>query len=544
MDAGRMSAGRTSAGSRGAGWRAVALGIGLGAVMAAAPATAFLEDVCLPRRGGGDVLTYCVRPTCPGPDLPNRACPAQLLDFATVEPGRSLIHMDSTYFLAQALGYRADVAYWIAAYDEVADYTQYVPIDQCGVQAANADAIAAGTTQQTVPNSGAAYISARFNGFQRTNLATDGPLDHYIVSFSPNGEGTDVHGAGGVQAIYPLYYPRPGYPEHIDDVYQKTLADLRQWAMMPSSEPGRLCTVGLTVETAGGVECLTGAMIEGAVPILQPAIAGIPLNVPAGPKVLDSTTTDDGTVTYYDQLAAWLEDPARTSGSLWLDAEPGPVPVQLARLGLYLHALQDSASHATYCGDDAPSPPGGGDSGTYMYLDADGDVQVSYGDSCATGPHLASHVQETGTGAEALPLRVYTALDITLDELIAFGNRVALHQPGWIVNPELLPPDVVGGENGQGMSADELSAELVGEIVSGVPYTRGEKYVSGIVTLPLQEVDAVDRLQAMNRALGEYGATLAARASRPGSLVPLVPMPGNSFDPNDRSVCWVPDGGS
>lgn len=511
----------------------------VGAVALAPPAEAFLEDLCLPRPGsGGEALAYCVRPTCPGPDDPNRACPAQLLDFATVRPGRSMIHMDSTYFLAQALGYRADVAYWIAAYDEVADYTQYVPIDQCGVQAANADAIAAATTNETAPNSGAGYITARFNGFQRTNLNTDGPLDHYIVSFSPNGEGTDVHGAGGVQAVYPFYYPRPGYPVHVDDVYQKTLADLRQWGMTPSDEPGRLCAVGLYA--ADGTSCLDGATINGAVPIIQRSAAGIPLAVPTGPKVLDYQTTDDGAaVTYYDQLGAWLDDPARTTGTLWLAPTPEPVPVQLARLGLYLHAIQDSASHATYCGDDAPSPPGGSDPGTYMFVDDAGDVQLSFGSSCATGPHLASHVQETGTGDEPLPLRVYTALDLTLDELIVFGNRVAAPR-GWIANPGLLPPDTVGGENAQGMSADQLSAELVGTLVEGEPYTRGETYASAVVTLPLQEVDTVDRLAAMNRALADYSATLRARSPRPEGFVPLQNLPGNAADPADTSVCWTP----
>ena len=511
----------------------------VGAAAFAPRAAAFLEDLCLPRPGsGGEALASCVRPTCPGPDDPNRACPAQLLDFATVRPGRSMIHMDSTYFLAQALGYRADVAYWIAAYNEVADYTQYVPIDQCGVQAANEDAIAADTTQQTAPNSGAGYITARFNGFQRTNVNTDGPLDHYIVSFSPNGEGTDVHGAGGVQALYPFYYPRPGYPVHIDDVYQKTLADLRQWAMAPSDEPGRLCAAGLYA--ADGTTCLDGATITGAVPIIQQSAAGIPLNVPTGPKVLDYEATSDGTeVTYYDQLGAWLGDPARTTGTLWLAPTPTPVPVQLARLGLYLHAIQDSASHATYCGDDAPSPPGGPDPGTYMALDDVGDVQLSFGSSCATGPHLAGHVQETGTGDAPLPLRVHTALDLTLDELIVFGNRVAAAR-GWIVNPELLPPDVVGGENAQGMSADELSAELVGTIVEGEPYTRGETYASGIVTLPLQLVDTVDRLGSMNRALADYSETLRMRSARPEDFVPLRNLPGNAADPADTSVCWTP----
>src|SRR6185503_11113290 len=185
-------------------------------------ANAFLEDLCQSRGSGPQTLGFCVRPVCPSAFGPNRACPAQLYDFATIKPGRSMIHADSTYFIAQALGYRADVAYWIAAYDEVTDYGQYLPIDQCGVQA-------------SAQNSGRNFISAAFNGFVRTNANTDGPLDHYVVSFSPNGQGTDVHGAGGVQALYPLHYPQPGYPANIDDTYQKTLANLRQWGMLASA---------------------------------------------------------------------------------------------------------------------------------------------------------------------------------------------------------------------------------------------------------------------------------------------------------------------
>jgi hypothetical protein len=171
---------------------------------------------------------------------------------------------------------------------------------------------------------------------------------------------------------------------------------------------------------------------------------------------------------------------------------------------------------------------------------ADGNVSLSFGSSCATGPHLASHVQETGTGSNPLPLRVYTALNITLDELIEFGNHVARHQPGWIINPELLPPDVIGGRNAQGKSAADLKAQLVGTIVSGTPYSRGEVYQSGIVTLPLQQTDALDRLHAMNRALSDYSETLKRQSPQPQGFVPFVHLPGNSGDPNDTSVCWKP----
>jgi hypothetical protein len=486
-----------------------------------AVANAFLEDICLPRRPGQEALSWCVRPDCPPPFSANRACPVQVVDFATVKPGRSTIHADSTYFIAQALGFRADVAYWIAAYDEVTDYGQYLPIDQCGVQA-------------SAQNSGKSYISAAFNGFVRTNTNTDGPLDHYVVSFSPNGQGTDVHGAGGVEALYPLHYPQPGYPVHIDDTYQKTLANMRAWALSPSREPGLLCTVGLTA--SNGRDCASGMNITGTVPLIMKSDKGIKLNVPAGKKVLNYDTTTSSSV-YYEQLGPYLDDKQKTTGTLWKDPAPLPVPVQVARIGLFLHVLQDTSSHATYCGDDAPSPPGGSDRGTYMFNSGTA-VQVSFGDSCASSPHLASHVQETGTGDSPLPLRDYVALNNTVDELINFGNEVAKKQAGWIVNPELLPPNVVGGKNAQGFSAADVKASLVGKIVSGTAYSNAEVYASGVVTRPLQQVKALDRLHALNRALGDYSETLRKQSRRPPAFVALEPMPGNSFDPTNTSVCW------
>src|SRR3954469_161009 len=386
-------------------------------------ASAFFEDLCLPRRDAQGKLTWCLNPTCVQPPAPNTACPAQVAEFATVMPGRSMIHADSTYFIALALGYRSDVAYWIAAYNEVTDYAQYVPIDQCGNQAANDNAIQNKTTGATAPNTGRNYITAYFNGFQRTNTSTDGPLDHYTVSFSPNGQGTDVHGAGGVQALYPLHYPTPGYPVHIDDTYQKTLANFRGWAMLPSDVAGVLCTVGLTgpsgnhcIGARGTLAGVGRGMITGVVPMVMPqnvpANAKPPANPPgaisvaAGPKVLNIDA--NGTTTSYTQLKSWLDDKTRTTGTLWKSPVPTPVPLQLARIGIYLHVLQDTSSHSTYCGDDAPTPPGGGDPGTFMYRTGN-QVKLSFGNSCVTGPHLAGHLQETGTGKLPLPLRDYVA---------------------------------------------------------------------------------------------------------------------------------------
>ncbi|MFP5247506.1 MAG: hypothetical protein ACLGH0_12505 [Thermoanaerobaculia bacterium] len=500
---------------------------------------AFFEDLCIPRQGPNGTVSWCLTPTCPNPPQPNRACPEQVAQFVNVMPGRSMIHADSTYFIALALGYRADVAYWIAAYNEVTDYAQYVPIDQCGYQAANLNSIQNQKTLQTKPNSGRDYITAYFNGFQRTNLNTDGPLDHYVVFFSPSGQGTDVHGAGGASALYPLYYPRPGYPEHIDDTYQKTLANFRQWAMNRATTPGLLCTVGLL--DSSGTRCLTGAMITGSVPGIMPqqvtqtpAVPGIPISVATGPKVLNVDASNNATP--YTELQSWLDDPKRTTGKLWKSPKPGSVPIQIARIGIYLHTLQDTSSHSTYCGDDPPSPPGGGDYGTYMYM-ADGNVNLSFGNSCATGPHLAGHLQETGTGDASLPLRVYVALNNTVDELIVFGNEVAKHQDGWIANLELLPPNLKE-KNAQGQNATDLKSTLVGTIVQGQAYSGAEVYKSGVVTLPLQQTNSEDRLHRMNAALAKYGDEVRARSANPAAFAKFEHMPGNSADPRDKSVCW------
>jgi hypothetical protein len=97
---------------------------------------------------------------------------------------------------------------------------------------------------------------------------------------------------------------------------------------------------------------------------------------------------------------------------------------------------------------------------------------------------------------------------------------------------------VTGGKNGQGQSAADLKNALVGTIVQGKAYSRAEVYQSGIVTLPLQQTQTQARLNAMNQALASYSATVAAKSANPSKFVSFQSLPGNSADPNDKSVCW------
>jgi len=507
----------------------IGLGPCLFSILVAAPTLshAFFEDICISAKT--KKIVACVEATADCNKTPSagKACPVQLAQavkqIAVPVPSRSMIHSDATYFLAQALGYRADVAYWIVAYNEVADYTRYAPIDQCGVQASST-------------NSGKNYITATFNGFQRTNNTTDGPLYHYVLPFSPNGAGTDVHGASGIQAVYPFHYPAPGYPVHIDDTYEGTLYNLRQWAMQPSDDPGLLCAAGLTTPNGSsnfsGNACQTGVAVNGKVPFITKAPAGVTVQFNSGPKILDNSQGDVS----YVELGPWLRDKSRTTGVLWQDPSAPPVPVQLARIGLYIHSMQDTASHATYCGDDAPSPPGGADVGSYMALSGS-NLKLVFGATCATAPHIAGHAEETASGNSPLPLRDFSALNMTINELIVFGNTVAKAN-GWIANPDLLPPDVVGGKNAQGQSAADLQATLVGTITQGTEWSRGEVYKSGLATQPLQTLDALGRLHAMNAALMSYSDNVKKQYSDPSRFAAFQPMPGNSSNPKDTSVCF------
>jgi hypothetical protein len=127
-------------------------------------------------------------------------------------------------------------------------------------------------------------------------------------------------------------------------------------------------------------------------------------------------------------------------------------------------------------------------------------------------------------------------VNATLEELVVFGNVVAKPQ-GWIVNPELLPPSL-GDKNQRGQSATDLENLLVGTIVEGRAWTRGEVYRSGVVTLPLQQIKPLDRLHAMNAALTSYSDTVRMHSANAAQFSALELMPGNASDPGDTSVCF------
>src|SRR5262249_36790632 len=145
----------------------LALGFALPpALFAAAPARAFTEDVCYPSGGGIVECTPLPAACMPvGTDTP--ACrTAAAITFVTSNnkypDARSTVHVDASYILAQAVGFSATDAYWIAAYSEATDRGSFEPRDETGAVVG-----------------GGSLATATINGLVRTDFASGGVLIHF-----------------------------------------------------------------------------------------------------------------------------------------------------------------------------------------------------------------------------------------------------------------------------------------------------------------------------------------------------------------------------
>lgn len=345
---------------------------GLAVSAAAGQALAFAEDVCHPKDGGAMVDCLPLPAACqPVPEAGNPCLSAAVAEYAalTLKYGvvRSTIHADVTHLLAQAAGFKADDAYWIAAYAEVPDYGVFEPTDMNGA-----------------PVGEGAYRTAELSGFVRTDLGTGGFLFHFV----PAGAG-----GGPIDGLHPA----------LDDaVGEGMLVHLRTWAKAATGTSRPVCVAGLTVASgagdyATGASCYPGATVSGKVALFGPT--AYPFSLESGPQV--------------------IQDPKGGPEVTWeaFDAVVGGGAERIsdARLGLYLHVLADRISHHR-CSDAADVA--GPEPGAALTIDMSGA-------ECTQGPHVLRHVWETGVDFAKLGAADRTteaALAAVYDELVVFAG--------------------------------------------------------------------------------------------------------------------------
>lgn len=356
----------------------------------ATSAAAFTEDICYPDDGG---ITECtpLPAVCVPPPNESDACKtAAALEFATTNStygdARSTVHVDATYILAQAVGFTATDAYWIAAYSEATDRGSFEPRDEAG------NLVGSGTLK-----------TASVPGLQRTDFDTGGVLIHFSAPRNASAPEA-VPGIDGLD------------PDPTDASTEIILAHLRAWAMAGSGPSHPDCAGGLTNasdagDNATGTTCYSSggapATISGAVTLFDgtrftepPDAAILDFSVQTGFQIVQDP--DGGTVVTSDSFDALVGG----------DADH----VADARLGIYIHAFGDRISHHV-CLDDS-----------YLYGPTDGGTawtaDMTSG-NCSQGLHSIRHIWETGTDYSMLlpPDRTTIAyLGDAYDELVAFAT--------------------------------------------------------------------------------------------------------------------------
>ncbi len=364
---------------------AMTLAMGVGGGWASS-AQGFSEDICVPKDGGAVQECAVLPAAClPVGTTSNDCLAAALVEFLAV-PGktgfmRSLVHSDITHLLAQAAGFSADDAYWIAAYDEVPDYGIFEPFDLNGMPVGN------GTLR-----------TAQLDGLVRTNIPTGGALFHYVA---PRSSPSPIDGL----------HPQVGNAE-----IEGLLAHLRTWAMAGSGNSHPLCTGGLTVasdagDLATGNPCYPAAdasvPLRGSFAILGPT--AVPFSITTGPQTLVPSSSPPLFSDAFDSLVG---------------GEGGdPTRIANARLGIYLHVLGDRVSHHVCSDKSALSGPTGPESAFRLDMTDP---------ECAQGPHALRHIWEQAVDFNQLTPENKTTNAIVGDvyeELVVFAKRRGVANP-------------------------------------------------------------------------------------------------------------------
>jgi len=357
------------------------------------PAYAFAEDLCY-AQGGGPIASCAPLPAvCLPAGTTTNVCKSAIVAVdaqqTNFDGGRSSVHTDVTYLLAQAAGFPAADAYWIAAYDEATDLGTFEPRDNRSM------VVGAGS-----------LLTANISGVVRSDFATGGVFLHFIAPYN-HGEATPPTGVDGL------------HPVPTDASTAPTLANYRAWALAASSVDEPACTAGLTAQSsagdyATGAVCYAaaagGAPIQGAIAAFGSATA--PISTQTGPQIVQDPKA--GKPTYastFDALVA--ADGARdTSAAHAADA----------RLGVYLHVLADRITHHVCTDRSVIAGP-----------TADGfQIQMTNSD-CEQSLHLLRHAWETGVDFSTLKAQDRTtdaALATVYDELVAFARARGVLRAG------------------------------------------------------------------------------------------------------------------
>lgn len=228
---------------------------------------------------------------------------------------RSSLHMDATYYMAQAAGFTPRQAYQIAAYDQIPDWQNFELLDENG----NA-LVARADCEDEEPTAGAIceLVPKALKGFDRNNFSGGGLNYHFMAPQT-------AHAA-------PIM-PMDGlHPDLADPYSEQFLVHVRRWAFGESS---LLCVGGLTTPSARG-DHATGETCFNGEREMPSYLGRIPFITETSPL-----TNLNWETRLHEQLVS-IDPPVPASK---LPELVGQDVAPLAALGVYVHAVADRISH-------------------------------------------------------------------------------------------------------------------------------------------------------------------------------------------------------
>lgn len=315
--------------------------------------------------------------------------------------GRSLLHSDSTYFLAQLIGFTPWQAYQIMIYSEATDQTKYTPFNQYGELI---------LTKNELDD---CRLHWGVNMPKRCLLTT--PMVKGIGKFSPNTGGSLLH-------LYARYSVDGNQPDDISYPINYTVQDeqLRHFKAWVYDKRADLCAAGITQQ----MDKIDSPCEQSIYKLFSPANVAIfgfykmtfKLITDLGPFIIQKD--NDKHVVYANNQS--------------FQRYITPHDVALAKVGIFVHSLADRYSHHM-CVDRS-----------YFYREKNGNYTSHFSSEyCAQGNHFLWHVWEQGTKQSNQNLEpafqtLRPALDDVYDQLLAYAKHKGIK-----INTTLNKPQII-----------------------------------------------------------------------------------------------------
>lgn len=308
--------------------------------------------------------------------------------------GRSLLHSDSLYLMAQVMGYSPWQAYQMMIYAEATDQSTYEPFDQNGAPMMSETDIETCHSSGMLSAVSCLGITPVLYGLYKFNDETGGQLLH-------------LHARFGADATQPQATGFPTDYFSLENAGQEMLlTNLRAWAF---GERDDLCVSGVTESPDDPLAaCIESGWLDFPMNFFGFAIAAaVPFRA------------DLGTFIVHDRDGLTVKSDS-ADFSAYIPHDAG-----LARMGIYLHSLGDRVSHHK-CTDVS-----------WFYEVVEGRYNSVYPPrECGQGGHFLWHVWEQGTDQSKITDAEFRTMEVALglmwDELLERGTEL-----GFVVNPSV-----------------------------------------------------------------------------------------------------------